>query len=261
MHLPPIPPKTRPSCAAPNVYEPPAPKVYTRWSGFYAGGQMEYGSAHLDFSQATQSLAAFSLRGLALENENRTSPKFEILRQQAYRRRGLRRLRRLQRPVGGHRSRGRAELQPELLFRRGDELPRSAARFRRAATRTSITVDGSALHAHQRLCRAARTRRLRDGQCFMPYVSVGFAIGRADFTRSWAINGTENPGTANAGPFTFTNSEAKSNVFMYGWSVGAGVDVALMEKPLRARRRSTTSRSRRSPASRRASWSAAWARA
>jgi opacity protein-like surface antigen len=37
----------------------PAPPTYTRWTGFYAGGQVGYSAAHTDFSQVPASLTAF----------------------------------------------------------------------------------------------------------------------------------------------------------------------------------------------------------
>src|SRR3954452_22968486 len=53
-------------------YVPAAP-TFTRWSGFYAGGQLGYGNSSFDFSGATQPLFAFMLRELALENEQHPS--------------------------------------------------------------------------------------------------------------------------------------------------------------------------------------------
>ena len=53
--------------------QPVGPATFTRWSGFYFGGQIGYGDAVTDFSHATQPLLAFSLRELALENEQHPS--------------------------------------------------------------------------------------------------------------------------------------------------------------------------------------------
>jgi len=49
------------------------PATYTRWSGFYGGANFSYSNASTDFSGATRSLVAFSLRELALENEQHPS--------------------------------------------------------------------------------------------------------------------------------------------------------------------------------------------
>ena len=49
---------------------PVGPATFTRWSGFYFGGQIGYGDANADFSGATQPLVAFSLRDTALESSD-----------------------------------------------------------------------------------------------------------------------------------------------------------------------------------------------
>ena len=43
------------------------PATFTRWSGFYFGGDFSYSFSQADFSTATQPLLAFSLRNLTLE--------------------------------------------------------------------------------------------------------------------------------------------------------------------------------------------------
>src|SRR5262245_31905613 len=58
-------------------YVPAAPR-YLRWSGFYAGGQAGYGVSNIDFTRATQALAAVELRVLTLENEQHVS-QWEVL--------------------------------------------------------------------------------------------------------------------------------------------------------------------------------------
>jgi outer membrane immunogenic protein len=45
------------------------PATFTRWSGFYFGGQVGWGNANADFSGATKSLVAFALRNTLLESE------------------------------------------------------------------------------------------------------------------------------------------------------------------------------------------------
>jgi hypothetical protein len=53
--------------------QPPAPVVsvgpatFTRWSGFYFGGNVSLGSATSDFSTATRPLVASSLQQLTVE--------------------------------------------------------------------------------------------------------------------------------------------------------------------------------------------------
>ena len=42
------------------------PATFTRWSGFYVGGDFSYGNATTDFSDSAAPLVALSLRGLEL---------------------------------------------------------------------------------------------------------------------------------------------------------------------------------------------------
>ena len=49
------------------------PATFTRWSGFYAGGQIGLSNANADFSDTTQSLVAYALRATTLENQQAPS--------------------------------------------------------------------------------------------------------------------------------------------------------------------------------------------
>src|SRR5262249_23329146 len=51
----------------------PAPPTFTRWSGFYAGGQVGYRGAHVAVSRSPQQLLQSVLRELALESEQHVS--------------------------------------------------------------------------------------------------------------------------------------------------------------------------------------------
>ena len=51
--------------------EPVGPATFTRWSGFYAGGQFGLSNANADFSNSTQALVAYTLRDTTLENRKR----------------------------------------------------------------------------------------------------------------------------------------------------------------------------------------------
>jgi hypothetical protein len=64
--------------------QPPAPVVtvgpatFTRWSGFYFGGDVSLGSATSDFSTTTRPLVQFSLQHTTVETNDRPSD-FQIL--------------------------------------------------------------------------------------------------------------------------------------------------------------------------------------
>ena len=52
---------------------PVGPATFTRWSGFYAGGQFGLSNANADFSNSTQALVAYTLRDTTLENQQAPS--------------------------------------------------------------------------------------------------------------------------------------------------------------------------------------------
>lgn len=75
--------------------------------------------------------------------------------------------------------------------------------------------------------------RLRAGwavDCFLPYATVGVAVGRADFTRTINVVGTLDPGGGNPiVPYSATGVQTKPGAFLYGYSYGGGLDVAVFK--------------------------------
>jgi outer membrane immunogenic protein len=53
--------------------QPVGPATFTRWSGFYFGGQIGFSDANADFSGATAPLVHYSLRESTLENDDSVS--------------------------------------------------------------------------------------------------------------------------------------------------------------------------------------------
>ena len=102
----------------------------------------------------------------------------------------------------------------------------------------NVTVSGD---ASMRITDYA-SARVRGGWVagnFMPYATLGFALGRADVSRTATVSGAENPPAgyptvacdplAGCVPFSFTSTESKKGAFIYGWSVGGGIDMLLMK--------------------------------
>jgi hypothetical protein len=48
---------------------PVGPATFTRWAGFYAGGQLSYGDAENNFARATAPLVGFSLRNTQVQQQ------------------------------------------------------------------------------------------------------------------------------------------------------------------------------------------------
>lgn len=62
---------------------------------------------------------------------------------------------------------------------------------------------------------------------FLPYVTGGLALGRADMFRSITVVGTIDPGGANTPYGPVTGTQAKNGAFIFGYSFGGGLDVKL----------------------------------
>jgi opacity protein-like surface antigen len=212
----------------------PGPPVFLRWSGFYLGGQAGYGSAHIDFSHATESLVAFELRELALENEQHPS-QWQVLGNV---------------DTGGASGGGfvgyNSQWDDIVL---GVELMYSKTNFSATAPSFPIgrvtSAGGNTYDVNLRGSASAQiedyaTARLRGGyvmRTFMPWAMIGFAVGRMNYQRSATVDAIENfaiplpcgsPAAPNCVPFTTTQSDAKNNAFIYGWAVGAGVDFMVL---------------------------------
>jgi outer membrane immunogenic protein len=197
---------------------------YQRWSGFYAGGEIGYGSAHVDFSKATQSLIAFQLRELALENQQHPSM-WEILGQKDT----------ASTSYGGFI--GYNSQWDDVVL--GVELNYSTANFLATAPNSPINRATSAGgNAYQVLISGAGTMNITDYgtararagyimKNFMPYAFVGLAVGRADIRRSVTVSGVESAGGTST-PFSFTGSETKNGAWLTGWAAGGGIDVLIM---------------------------------
>ena len=65
---------------------------------------------------------------------------------------------------------------------------------------------------------------------FLPYAMLGVAAARADLFRSGSAFGTQSSFDVPpiVTPFSFTQTQAKNNAFLFGWSVGGGVDVLVL---------------------------------
>lgn len=62
---------------------------------------------------------------------------------------------------------------------------------------------------------------------FLPYLTAGLAIGRADMARTITVAGTIDPGGANTPYGPVNTAETKNGAFIYGYSYGGGLDVNL----------------------------------
>jgi outer membrane immunogenic protein len=209
------------------------PATFTRWSGFYVGGQFGLSNATADFSKATQSLIGYALRDTLLEEDEAPSqwPVLGAVNQTAPGYGGF---------VGYNTQWQDLILGIEANYNRASftlhapvsPIGRTTSDTAGNAYTVNITGSGS-LTAED-----FGTVRLRAGWVvgnFLPYGFFGFAMGVANTNVSATVSGEEftsgSVGTCTATapcfPFSATNGGGINNGVLYGFTAGLGVDVAL----------------------------------
>ena len=215
-------PEFPPIAHEPIAYVPAFP-TYFPWQGFYAGGQLTVADASADFSNTTQPLLALALRELTLESEQQVST-WKVLGSSDTRSAGF----------GGFAGYN-AQFDNALLgievnythsnltvtapeFPIGRQTPQLS---NGSAYQVNLSGSGT-MQIHDFATLRARFGWVVDN--FVPYATLGLAAGRADFAISVSCNCVQlTPLVA----FPFTQSEGKDQAFLYGYSVGGGLDVAL----------------------------------
>ncbi len=210
----------------------PDTPTYFNWSGFYVGGQVGYGTSGMDFADASQPLIAFSLRELALENVAHPS-EWQVLGKANTKGGSAGAF------VGYNTRFDDVVVGLDLNYSRTSYF--AGAPFTPITRLTSaggntylvtLTADAS-LRITDILSVRARAGYAVDN--WLPFATIGLAVGRANYARTATASGQENPaaicpsaGPPPCTPFSFTESEAQSGVFVYGVSVSGGVDVMVM---------------------------------
>jgi len=212
------------------------PATFTRWSGFYIGGQLGYSDASADFSNSTQAPIAYSLRDTFLENDITPSqwPVLGTADQAKISYGGF---------VGYNTQWQDLILGIEANY---NQISLSLAAPNSPIGRTTpadsngntYLVNISATGTLTNLDYG--TLRARAGWIFgnfLPYGFAGVALGRADLAVSANVWGEQNPpaagGTCSSGNipscylFAFTSTAGKNSDLLYGFTVGGGIDFAL----------------------------------
>jgi opacity protein-like surface antigen len=198
-----------------------APPRHTRWAGFYFGGQIGRSSSEMDFKDATEGQLAFLLRELAVEAEHHPS-RWQVLGKAN--------------PSGVSYGAfaGYNTQWSDVIVGVDVHYNRTSNFFANApVTPIARSVSAAGLGYIVNITGAASMRitdygaaRVRGGWIvgnFLPYATLGVAVGRADITRSSRVDLTEE-----GVPFSFSASETKNGHFIYGWSAGGGVDILVM---------------------------------
>ena len=215
----------------------PAPPVYTRWSGIYAGGQAGLSSATMGFGAAASNLIADILRLTELENKFQVSTWPRI--PSSSDRHGH------WGAFAGYNSQwDNVVLGVEASYNRLKLAATGTDSITRRVTLAddfiySVTVTSGAslsLDAYG----TARVRAGYDAGWFLPYFAAGFAIGQMSYSKFatvsypspiYSIPATIPPPTQpppTPAPFSQSKSEGQNNAFSIGYTAALGVDFMIM---------------------------------
>ena len=218
--------------------------TYTRWEGFYVGGQAgeTFGSA--DFANATQSMLNYILSNTELQDQVSgwtTLPKGST---GAASYGGF---------IGYNYQWNDVVMGGELNYNHTSLKIGAADTIGPLLVPGANLPDGSTVYYSVQVASAASvaindimTARLRGGWTFdnfMPYGFIGLAVGRADVSRSTTLAGSTQtttpppttgviPGVPVTVPLNLPRdpqSQVQTGVFAYGFAAGLGVEVALMQ--------------------------------
>jgi len=225
--------------ATPSEFGVPPPAQRQNWRGFYLGGQFSYSDAHADFSQSTQAPIAYSLRETTVEQQFAPS-NWPVLGTADNSAAGF----------GGFIGYNTEYLTDNAKIVLGVEANYDQAALSLIAPNTPltrltpadsggntylITITGNGTVSNLDFG-TLRARAGLDLGNFLPYGFAGFALGRADVNISETTFGQQNPpatgicsgvSTPPCTPFSFSGTAGKDGEWLYGFTVGAGLDVAL----------------------------------
>jgi outer membrane immunogenic protein len=202
------------------------PATFTRWSGFYFGGDVSWGASQADFSHSTQTLFHDNFQSLAIETQANISA-LKILENGSATN------------VGGGIFLGYNTQWQDLIL--GVEATYTHTNLNMTASNLPLVPrifngDGVQMAASGNMdLTDYGTARFRAGYVlgnFLPYGFVGMAVGRASYNVSTSAAITQNvptpPTTCAASPtcqvFLFSNSAGQSNALLWGYTAGAGLD-------------------------------------
>jgi len=239
--LPPLPQSAAPSSVFGDQFDPlgmqsAGPFASTDWRGFYVGGQFSYSDLYGDFSGSTQAPIAYSLRDTTLESEIDPS-QWPVLGAADHSAPGF----------GGFVGYNTEYLTPNAKIVLGVEANYDQAGLSLVAPNTPISrtvtdssgnVDVVSITGSGQVSNLDfGTLRARAGWAagnFLPYGFVGLALGRADVNIAETTVVEQNPpasGPCSASKtceiFTFPGTAGKDGEWLYGLTVGAGLDFAL----------------------------------
>jgi outer membrane immunogenic protein len=218
--------------AAPVVTVGPA--TFTRWSGFYVGGDVSYNNANVDFTSATAPLITLALQGTLVEQQFTPSQLQAIGRGSSS-------------ALGGGAFLGYNTQWQDLIL--GVEADYTHTNLRTTASNTtssgviarsfgspvgnvtSITISNPTAHMNVTDYGEARFRAGYIVGNLLPYGFIGLVVGSGDYGASVKVDLTcvnaNGVGTGECVGYPLTPSAGQNNALLWGYSVGFGLDWAL----------------------------------
>jgi outer membrane immunogenic protein len=202
------------------------PATFTRWSGFYVGGQATYNYAQTDFSGTTQPLVAQALQGTVVEGEFAPS-QLQALSNGASSAFGFG-------GFLGYNTQWQDVIigveadytRTSLNMASSSPTPISRAFSAPVGNVTSVTISNAT--AQLSLTDYAEVRG-RAGYVIgnvLPYAFLGFAAGRSSYSASIQVDAYCTGGGECAG-YPLIPASGQSNALLYGFAAGGGFDWAL----------------------------------
>lgn len=201
------------------------PATFTRWSGFYVGGDFSFNYGQADFSGATQPLVALALQDTVVQQEFQPS-QLQALGNGA------------NSAFGGGGFLGYNTQWQDLIV--GVEANYTHTSLSMTATSptviartfsspvgnvTAVSINNANGHLGITDYAEARGRAGYIVGNFLPYGFIGMAVGRGNYSDSITVDLTCVGGFECVG-YPLTPSSGQSNALLYGYTVGAGLDWA-----------------------------------
>jgi outer membrane immunogenic protein len=215
--------------------QPPAPVVtvgpatFTRWSGLYFGGDVSYNNATTDFGQATAPGVEFALQGTVVQQQF-TPSELQLLGKGA------------DSAFGGGAFVGYNTQWQDLVL--GVEANYTHASLNTASATsptfqiarafnppagnvTSVSINSAAGHMSLTDYAEARGRAGYVVGNLLPYGFIGIVVGRGSYSITTHVDAFCGPSPPECTGFPLTPSSGQSNLLLWGYSVGAGLDWAV----------------------------------
>ena len=204
---------------------------FADWRGFYIGGLASYSNVDADFSNATRAPIAASLQQTQLQAQYAPS-NWQVLSSAASGTPGF----------GGFAGYNFEYLSPYGKVVLGVEgnyehtmlsLVAPNTPISRVVTLNSGTVNDVSITGGGTLTGldfgTLRGRAGWDFNGFLPYMFAGLAVGATNLDITETTTVVQNPGTPQAATFVFPGTAGRSTEWLWGYAVGAGLDVALTQ--------------------------------